>query len=204
MTVASPDTPMPAGQFCGTTEVAKILGLSVGTVQSLVERQELMAWKTRGGHRRISLASVQEYQRRNHSTALGAQANDRILWVQESGPVRQKLITHLSRWGIRLHIDWFDHVVEASMGLQSLRPGLVVIDLKAQHLDALQFIRHVHGQPEFRSLTLLALCANKPPEDLLIEAPGASIHWARKPIDWSWLRGYCEAYQMLQLRQPMH
>ncbi len=204
MSVASPDSQMPAGQFCGTTEVAKILGLSVGTVQSLVERQELMAWKTRGGHRRISLASVQEYQRRNHSSALGAQANDRIMWVQEAGPVRQKLMTHLSRWGIRLQIDWFDHVVEASMGLQSLRPGLVVIDLKAQHPDALQFIRHVHGQPEFRSLTLLALCATKPPEDLLREAPGASIHWTRKPIDWSWLRGYCEAYQMLQLRQPMH
>ena len=204
MSAAGSDSQMPAGQFCGTTEVAKILGLSVGTVQSLVERQELMAWKTRGGHRRISLASVQEYQRRNHSTALGAQANDRILWVQESGPLRQKLLAHLARWGIRLQIDWFENMVEASMGLQSVRPGLVVIDLKAQHADALQFIRHVQAQPEFRSLTLLALCATKLPDELLAPGPGASVHWARKPIDWSWLRGYCEAYQMLQLRQLMH
>ena len=46
---------LTSGQFCGTTEAARILGLSVGTVQSLVERQELMAWKTRGGHRRIAM-----------------------------------------------------------------------------------------------------------------------------------------------------
>jgi excisionase family DNA binding protein len=204
MSAASSDSPMPAGQFCGTTEVARILGLSVGTVQSLVERQELMAWKTRGGHRRISLASVQEYQRRNHSTALGLQANDRIMWVQESGPVRQKLVAHLARWGIRLPIDWFDNMVEASMGLPSLRPSLVVIDLKAQHPEAMQFIRHVQAQPEYRSLTLLALCPTKLTQDLLGPGPGAWVHWARKPIDWSWLRGYCEAYQMLQWRQPMH
>lgn len=31
-----------------------MLGLSVGTVQSLVERGELEAWKTQGGHRRIA------------------------------------------------------------------------------------------------------------------------------------------------------
>lgn len=204
MSVTNVEPQGSVDQFCGTTEVAKILGLSVGTVQSLVERQELMAWKTRGGHRRISLASVQEYQRRNHSVALSHQAHARILWVQESGSVRQKLLDHLSRWGIRLHIDWFENMVEASMALQSVRPGLVVIDLKPQQADALHFIRHVHAQPEFRSMTVLALCACKLPEDLLCDGPGAVVHWARKPIDWSWLHGYCEAYQILQLRQHMH
>ena len=77
-------------------------------------------------------------------------------------------------------------------------------DLIASVADALQFIRHVQAQPEFRSLTLLALCATKLPDELLAPGPGASVHWARKPIDWSWLLGYCEAYQMLQLRQLMH
>ena len=194
----------PGGQFCGTTEVARILGLSVGTVQSLVERQELQAWKTRGGHRRISLASVQDYQRRNHSAALGVAANDRIMWVQESGPLRQKLSQTLTKWGIKFQIDWFENMVEASMSLQNLRPGLVVIDLKSQQSDALQFIRHVQAQPEFNAMTMLVLSTAKLPEDVLVRGSGAQVHSARKPLDWSWLRGYCEAYQMLQLRQAMH
>ncbi len=204
MPTASSDSALSASQFCGTTEVARILGLSVGTVQSLVERQELQAWKTRGGHRRISLASVQDYQRRNHSVALGAAANDRIMWVQEDGSLRQKLSQTLSKWGIRFQIDWFENMVEASMSLQTLRPGLVVIDLKTQQADAMQFIRHVHALPEFSAITLLIMSSTRLPDDVLVAAAGAQVHWARKPLDWSWLRGYCEAYQILQLRQAMH
>ncbi len=204
MSIAPAESPLAVGQFCGTTEVARILGLSVGTVQSLVERQELQAWKTRGGHRRISLASVQDYQRRNHSAALGAAANDRIMWVQESGALRQKLSQTMAKWGIRFQIDWFENMVEASMSLQNLRPGLVVIDLKTHQADAMHFIRHVHAQPEFSAMTLLVISGTRMPDDVLAASTGAQVHWARKPLDWSWLRGYCEAYQMLQLRQAMH
>ncbi len=204
MSIASAESSLAAGQFCGTTEVARILGLSVGTVQSLVERQELQAWKTRGGHRRISLASVQDYQRRNHSAALGTVVNDRIMWVQEDAAMRQKLSQTLTKWGIRLQIDWFENMVEASMSLLTLRPGLVVIDLKSPHADAMQFIRHVHAQTEFSDMTLLVMSGTRLPDDVLTSAAGAQVLWARKPLDWSWLRGYCEAYQMLQLRQTMH
>ncbi len=204
MSIAPAESSLAAGQFCGTTEVARILGLSVGTVQSLVERQELQAWKTRGGHRRISLASVQDYQRRNHSAALGTVVNDRIMWVQEDAAMRQKLSQTLTKWGIRLQIDWFENMVEASMSLQTLRPGLVVIDLKSPQADAMQFIRHVHAQTEFSDMTLLVMSGTRLPDDVLTSAAGAQVLWARKPLDWSWLRGYCEAYQMLQLRQTMH
>ena len=135
---------LTSGQFCGTTEAARILGLSVGTVQSLVERQELMAWKTRGGHRRIAMTSVQEYQRRNHSVAMGGTSPGRIMWVQENGPLRQKILQSMSKWGVTLQIEWFENMVQASMALQNLRPGLVVVDLKPQHADALQFLRYLH------------------------------------------------------------
>ena len=200
----NPSSHTPSGPFCGTTEVARMLGLSVGTIQTLVERQELQAWKTRGGHRRISLASVHEYQRRNHSMALGGGGKERIMWVHESGAHRQKLISTLGRWGIKLQIDWFENMVEALMGLQNLRPGLVVLDLKSSVAEAQPFIRHVHMHSDFRTMTLLVLSSSKLPEDVLTPAQGARVHWARKPLDWSWLRGYCEAYQMMQLSLPMH
>lgn len=205
MSSADSNPNSPGRQFCGTTEVARILGLSVGTIQTLVERQELQAWKTRGGHRRISLASVHEYQRRNHSAALGSTSgNNRIMWVQVKGPQQQKLVQNLARWGISLQVDWCENMVEALLGLQNLRPGLVVMDLKSPPTEALQFIRHVHASAEFRMLTLLVLSTARIPEDVLTPAQGARVHSTRRPLDWSWLRGYLEAYQMLQLRQPMH
>jgi excisionase family DNA binding protein len=47
--------PDSTDEYCGTSYAAKLLNLSVGSVQSLVEKNELVAWKTQGGHRRISI-----------------------------------------------------------------------------------------------------------------------------------------------------
>ncbi|MDP3350435.1 MAG: helix-turn-helix domain-containing protein [Hydrogenophaga sp.] len=38
------------------------MGLSVGTIQALVEKGELEAWKTKGGHRRIAMAAIRAFQ----------------------------------------------------------------------------------------------------------------------------------------------
>jgi excisionase family DNA binding protein len=204
MSNASLDNAMSNGQFCGTSEAARILGLSVGTVQSLVERQELMAWKTQGGHRRIAMTSVQEYQRRNHAVAIGETNPARILWIQESGPLRQKLLQSLPKWGVTLPIEWHENMFEASMGLSAARPGLIVVDLKSQPNDALQFVRMVHQHPDFRQSTVLAFSLQRLPDDVLGGGQGAPVHGCRKPIDWSWLRGYLEAYQLMQMRHTVH
>ena len=60
-TNTTPDTPE---DYCGTTYAAKLLGLSVGTIQTLVEKNELQAWKTQGGHRRIDMESIRKYQKK--------------------------------------------------------------------------------------------------------------------------------------------
>ncbi|WP_287983753.1 response regulator [Diaphorobacter sp.] len=46
---------------CSTRDVAQALGLAVRSVQLMVDRGELEAWKTPGGHRRISRASVERW-----------------------------------------------------------------------------------------------------------------------------------------------
>lgn len=46
---------------CTTRDVAKALGLAVRSVQLMVNRGELDAWKTPGGHRRISRESVERW-----------------------------------------------------------------------------------------------------------------------------------------------
>jgi excisionase family DNA binding protein len=45
-----------------TREVAQMLGMAVRSVQMMVDRGELEAWKTPGGHRRISRLSVDRWR----------------------------------------------------------------------------------------------------------------------------------------------
>ena len=46
-------------EHCSTIEAARLLGMAVRSVQLMVDRGELQAWKTPGGHRRIARASVE-------------------------------------------------------------------------------------------------------------------------------------------------
>ena len=63
---------------CTTREVALALGMAVRSVQLMVDRGELQAWKTPGGHRRISRTSVEKWLASRHAethgdtTAVGA------------------------------------------------------------------------------------------------------------------------------------
>ena len=52
----------PQSDHLSTLEVARLLGLAVRSVQLMVDRGELRAWKTPGGHRRIDRESVEQWQ----------------------------------------------------------------------------------------------------------------------------------------------
>ena len=60
MNLSSTKEPQPV---CTTSEAARRLGVSSTTVEVMVERGEVNAWRTRGGHRRISVDSVESIQR---------------------------------------------------------------------------------------------------------------------------------------------
>ncbi|MEN9587561.1 MAG: hypothetical protein RIT15_1136 [Pseudomonadota bacterium] len=49
------------GTHCGAGYVAKVLGVSVGTVHGLIRSGRLHAWRTKGGHHQISLSCLQKY-----------------------------------------------------------------------------------------------------------------------------------------------
>ena len=50
----------PDLEYLSTRQSAKVLQVSLGTVQKMVELGELIAWKTRGGHRRILVSSLEQ------------------------------------------------------------------------------------------------------------------------------------------------
>ena len=55
---------------CSTRDVAQVLGLAVRSVQLMVDRGELEAWKTPGGHRRIARASVERWLAQRQASAV--------------------------------------------------------------------------------------------------------------------------------------
>ena len=87
--ISSPP-PADAGTEPYTTiEVAQLLGLAVRSVQLMVDRGELDAWKTPGGHRRISRASVERWLAARQGGHPGAHTRQAGWWPRHAAQRRR-------------------------------------------------------------------------------------------------------------------
>ena len=98
-------------EFLTSSQAAKRLGLSMATIQKLVDNNILQAWKTFGGHRRISLASVLSYQSANNFVEPAHMPTDRrakVMMVIDSPELTNRLKKDVAQWQLPLQIVFSD------------------------------------------------------------------------------------------------
>lgn len=106
--------------YLSTTQAAQQLGLSVGTIQRMVETGVLQAYTTQGGHRRILSSSLNHYCR---GTA-GAIEEPGLLCVLTSSTEA----THLASLGQIAGLQLITHPLEL-VGIRS-KVGVLFIDAR--------------------------------------------------------------------------
>jgi excisionase family DNA binding protein len=143
-------------EVCGTVYAAKLLGLSVGTVQSLVEKNELQAWRTRGGHRRISLQSIRDYQRVHGLPSDGDKdALMRVLVVDDDAASLEVFRKTMAAWNLPLDCTTVSSALEAIIDIGSLKPDVLITDLRMPGVDGFELLRTLNGSPNYASLLVI-------------------------------------------------
>ena len=162
MQIPNPQDPLE--NYCGTTYAARLLGLSVGTIQTLVEKNELQAWKTQGGHRRISLPSILQYQRKQNMpliTAAKADQRLKILAVDDDPLAREMLKNFAARSDMSLDCTIMASGLEALIDMASIQPDVLIADLNMPGVDGFELLRAGptirHASAELNQLTINAL-----------------------------------------------
>lgn len=197
-----PPSREPYDGYCGTSYAAKMLGLSVGTVQGLVEKSDLKAWKTQGGHRRISLQSIQDYQRRHNLTpAYMSQGEDhlRVLVVEDDETSRLMLQAQFDHWGPPLDVVMYASAMEALLDMPSLQPQVLLTDLKMPNVDGFEFLKTLSSHNLFSNLAVVVMTGMSADD---VRAKGGlpdGVQLLLKPIDLDWLHGFFDA--LISVRQ---
>jgi excisionase family DNA binding protein len=165
----------PAGdEELSTRDVAARLGMTVRSVQLMVDRGELEAWKTPGGHRRISRRSVDSWLQRQRGGPVPVEAaaatapqtgRPRLLYIEDSRHF-QNLVALLLRQRyphIELHLA--DDGIGGLAMAGRLQPELLLVDILLPGIDGATLIAGLRSQPAFAASQLIVITSLEP-EDL--------------------------------------
>lgn len=184
-----------AADVCGTFYAAKVLGVAVATVQGLAERGELDAWKTKGGHRRISMASLRAYLEKHGSKDAGnvLSPNLRVLVVDDDEVALEFIRSSLAKWDLPIDCTFMTSAIEAMLDIGKIKPDVLISDLSIPLVDGFEFLRKLRSNPDFVLTAFLVITSLTPEE---IEAKGGVPEGTpvlHKPLDMRWMHGFLNA-----------
>jgi excisionase family DNA binding protein len=185
---------------CGTFFAAKVLGVSVSTVQGLVERSELQAWKTKGGHRRISMQSIREYQSLHGLSTMPVPSSQlHILMVEDDPQTLEAFRASFQHWNLAVDCTTMTSALEALIDISTLKPDLLLTDLMMPGVDGFELLRTLRGNADFSSMVMVAMTGLSAAEVKERGELPRNTLTVQKPVDMKWLHGFVSA--MLAVRQ---
>lgn len=139
-----------------TREAAEKLGVALRTVQLWVESGVLPAWKTAGGHRRISRAAVERLIGERHAALLGAPvvvvSDDsaaapqlRVMVVEDEPETLRLFSMVIQGWDLPVEVMPAANGFEALLGMGQQCPDLLVTDLNMPGMDGFKMIRSLRA-----------------------------------------------------------
>ena len=133
--------------YCTTSEAAKLLGVALRTAQLWANSGILEAWKTDGGHRRISVASVQRMLNpEGTGPALGASSPEerlKVLVVEDDSVLLKLYKLRINAWNLPIDISTASNGYEALMRVGRESPDMMISDLRMPGMDGFLMIRHL-------------------------------------------------------------
>jgi len=188
----------PKEAYCTTREAARRLEVSVKTTQAWVESGALEAWKTPGGHRRITRASVDQLlvNRRDSSQAqplrIDRELPYRILVVEDDEDLARLYEITIKTWGLPIEVivavDGFAALVE----IGKRKPHLLITDLRMPGMDGFRLISALRADPYSQSVRVLVVSLLTASDIRAAGGLPADVLTFSKPVPFNELRRVVE------------
>ena len=155
-----------------TREAAERLGVALRTVQLWVEGGVLPAWKTAGGHRRISRIAVERLIRERSAALLGdvapaaatapagGEARLQVMVVEDEPELLRLFMMVIAGWDLPVTVTPASNGFEALLRMGQRCPDLLVTDLNMPGMDGFKMIASLRGVGQaFDSMDIVVVTA---------------------------------------------
>ncbi len=196
--------------FCTTREAAALLGVSLSTAQLWAESGLLEAWKTGGGHRRISRQSIERLlanpagrdvpaevvpTRRATDVAQGSAtppAPFNILVVEDDPTLRRLYELNLHGWPMQPEIRTAGDGYEALICMGNTKPDLLIADLQMPGMDGFRMLHTISNAPELAGMVIVVVSGLDAEEIVLGGGVPDGIPLLPKPVPFDQLLAIAE------------
>jgi excisionase family DNA binding protein len=188
-------------EFCTTREAADRLGVSLRTAQLWVDSGILEAWKTEGGHRRISVASVERLMQTQSplpvtgplETALTDSGRLKILVAEDDNVLIKLYRARIATWGLPIDVTTASNGYEALVLVGREQPDLMISDLMMPGMDGFQMVRTLTASSFREGMEIVVVTGMDSAE---ISAKGGlppGVRVLSKPVPFAELKALAES-----------
>ncbi|ADL54797.1 response regulator [Gallionella capsiferriformans] len=189
--------------FCTTREAAELLSVSLRTAQLWSESGLLEAWKTDGGHRRISRLSIERLLAEPIVRQLDNKAKTpealKILVVEDDPALRRLYEINMQRWPMSVRFHSANDGYEALIRIGHDKPDLLITDLQMPGMDGFRMLNTLCNISELADMQIVAVSGLDPDA---ISAHGGipdGISLLSKPVPFSHLLAIAEKTAQVKL-----
>lgn len=155
--------PSDKKDFYSTLEAAELLGVSFQTVARWMDRGYLSGWRTPGGHRLISAASLEEVLRKGRTAPAGepatpvASAATRFLIVDDSDDDLHLLRASIKSAFPGADVAQADNAFAALLSIGQSPPDVLITDIMMPDVDGVEMIRSLRENPHTSSVLVMVV-----------------------------------------------
>ena len=177
-------------EYLSTRQAAHRLGVSLGTVQNMVESGALEAWKTTGGHRRIPVTAVEALLARRRQGVTGGDSKRMDILITEDDATLQMLFqVTIDGWelpiDLRIASTGFDGLLQVGQKV----PDILIADLMMRGMDGFEMIRQLRANPALSRMDIMVVSTIERDEILARGLP-PDVTIFGKPIPFHEIKGF--------------
>ncbi len=192
----------PADRYFTSREVANLLQVTASSVVKWINQGLLEAFRTPGGHRRVTATELVRFSLHHGMPvpdALRDLAISKVLIIDDEPRFLRAIQRTFNPYPTEFHLEAADNGVDGLMLLGSLKPDVLILDVRMPGLDGFDVLKRIKANPNAKALTVIVMSGHL---DAATEARcmklGATV-CLEKPFNASRLLEF-----LRELRKPRH